>query len=439
VSLLGMPAENDWVLNTSYDDKTFLRDVLSYDLARRMGRYASRYRHCELVINDVYMGMYVLLEKIKVDKNRVNITKIKNTDVAGDDLTGGYIVKIDKTTGTADAGWYSNFASSVVNKSRVLFQVDVPKLADIVPPQLAYIKAQVNAMETALNKGDFLSPNADYKNFIDSDSFIDYFLLTELTKNIDGYRLSTYFYKNKDSKGGKFVMGPAWDYNLCYGNANYYDGWKTTDWVYDMNDTHLVQDGFLQPTWFKKLLNDTSYVRKAGQRWRSLRKTVFSGDRINNYLDSTATVISEGQNRDNLLWKTIGKYTWPNYYVGTTYQDELRWMKNWIQQRLAYMDSYLNTYGIVLANEEPRTPLKILNSYPNPSADEFTIAYEVLQAGQIKLQAVDMLGRVVAELVNQNQAVGQYQIRWKPQQTGTFLIDYQNNGVPVERVRVLKN
>ena len=115
----------------------------------------------------------------------------------------------------------------------------------------------------------------------------------------------------------------------------------------------------------------------------------------------------------------------------------VHWLKDWIQQRLAYMDAYLNTYGILLANE-PEKLLKILNSYPNPSTNDFTIDYQVLERGQVKLQVIDPLGRAIAELVNQNQAAGQYQINWKPNQSGSYIIDYQKDNVPVERLRVVK-
>ena len=96
-TLLGMPEESDWVLNATYNDKTLMRDVLSYDLANRMGRYATRTRYCEMMVNNNYEGLYILMEKVKKDKNRVDVSTLKLTDNTGDDVTGGYILKIDKT------------------------------------------------------------------------------------------------------------------------------------------------------------------------------------------------------------------------------------------------------------------------------------------------------------------------------------------------------
>ena len=109
VSLLGFPEESDWILFAPYNDKSLMRDVLVYKIAASMGRYASRSKFCEVVLNDEYIGVYVLLEKVKRDANRVNIKKLEPPDISGDALTGGYIIKIDKTDGENNDGWYSTY------------------------------------------------------------------------------------------------------------------------------------------------------------------------------------------------------------------------------------------------------------------------------------------------------------------------------------------
>ena len=108
VSLLGMPAENDWILNASYNDKTLMRDALAYLIAGKFMNYAPRVRHVELIINNQYQGVYILTEKIKRDKNRVDISDMDVNDNEGNALTGGYIFKIDKETGSnSGSGWVS--------------------------------------------------------------------------------------------------------------------------------------------------------------------------------------------------------------------------------------------------------------------------------------------------------------------------------------------
>ncbi len=106
---MGLPKETDWVLNAPFIDRSFLRNVLAYDLFRCMGRYASRTRYCELFLNGEYKGVYILMEKIKRDKNRVNISKADSAAVSGDELTGGYIFKIDKEDGAQRDGFFSKY------------------------------------------------------------------------------------------------------------------------------------------------------------------------------------------------------------------------------------------------------------------------------------------------------------------------------------------
>ena len=109
VSLLDMPEENDWVLYAPYNDKSLIRNVITYNLSNRIGRYASRTKYCELIINGEYLGIYVLMEKVKRNKNRINISKCEERDISGNDVTGGYIIKIDKEGGENNSGWYSDY------------------------------------------------------------------------------------------------------------------------------------------------------------------------------------------------------------------------------------------------------------------------------------------------------------------------------------------
>src|SRR6185369_7856764 len=125
-SLLGLPSEHDWVFNATYNDKSLMRDVLTYELARRTGRYATRWKYCELFINGAYQGIYVLMEKVKRDSNRVDISKLKPEDTTGNNLTGGYIIKIDKSTGNFSGGWTDSFPTYQGSPYKVYFQYDYP-------------------------------------------------------------------------------------------------------------------------------------------------------------------------------------------------------------------------------------------------------------------------------------------------------------------------
>jgi hypothetical protein len=442
VALLGMPEESDWVLNATYNDKTLMRDVLAYDLANRMGRYATRTRYCEMVINNNYEGIYILMEKIKKDKNRVDISTLKLTDNAGDDVTGGYILKIDKTEGSKSKTW--NTTLTVLGQNYTIpIQVDYPKATDITDAQFNYIKKYVTDFETSLKGTDYLNNKALWRDMIDLDSFVDYFLITEFTKNVDGYRLSTYFYKDKDSKGGKLKMGPAWDYNLSFGNADYLDGYKPTGWQFKVNDLAIPAKDtyFLSPNWWERLAVDSTFRYKASKRWEVLRKTAFNPDRISSWMDSTANTLQEPRVRNFSRWTgVLGKYVWPNYYVGATYQDETTWMKNWIRQRTEWLDTQLKIFGLPLANEEDITNKSPLRVFPNPTESETTIEYDVLKKGRVKINLYDLTGKLIKTVLDEDKNIKTYQVKlnYEGLSSGMYLVDYQIDDVPVERLKVIK-
>lgn len=222
VSLIGMPEENDWTLNATYNDKSLVRDALAYILAGEIMTYAPRVRHVELIINDAYQGVYMLIEKIKRDGNRVDISKLESDDNSGDAITGGYILKIDKESGSnSGEGWFSPYTPFPGAWQKTLFQIEYPDVDDITEQQKSYIKQHITSLEAVLAGSDFDHPENGYRKWMDEQSIIDFIIMNELTKNPDAYRLSTFLYKHKDSKGGKIFFGPVWDFNLGFGNVDY--------------------------------------------------------------------------------------------------------------------------------------------------------------------------------------------------------------------------
>ena len=341
VSLLGMPVENDWILYAPYSDKALMRNFLTFDLGRKMGHYAPRTVYCELVINGDYKGIYILMEKIKRDNDRVDIAKLDADDLAGDSLTGGYIIKVDKYTGTGGVDWLSDFPN--IGGGSLYIQYHYPQATALQPQQLDYIEHYVDSFEYALNGPNFTDTSIGYAKYIDVNSFIDFYIINELSKNIDGYRLSTYMHKDKESKGGKLTMGPFWDFNLAFGNANYCSGGITSGW--EVNGGC----GDSNPFWFERLLDDTLYQNKLKCRWEYLRVRSFHQDSLFNFIDSVALYLDDAQQRNFQQWPTLGTYVWPNYYVGSTYQDELNFFKTWIGDRLVWIDNNLggNCYEIL--------------------------------------------------------------------------------------------
>jgi len=330
VSLVGMPSENDWILHGPYSDKSHMRNMITFELGRKVGRYTPRTRYCEVIINEDYRGIYILMENIKRDENRVDIATLLPEDIEGDELTGGYILKVDKFTGDFEGGWTSPFPS--VGNNELTIQFHKPEIDGLHEEQMEYIQDHVTEFETALAGSNFMDPEIGYAPYIDEHSFIDLYLINEFSRNIDGYRLSTYFHKQKDSNGGKIVMGPWWDYNLSFGNADYCDGWIPEGWEVESSC------GDDNPFWFERLLDDSTYSNLTRCKWEDYRSDAWSAESIHGLIDSLQTSLAAANVRNFTRWDILGNQIWPNYYIGETYEEEVQILRDWIDDRLLWLD-----------------------------------------------------------------------------------------------------
>jgi len=336
VSILGFPPESDWILQGPYSDKSLMRNFLSYQWSNDMGRYAVRTRFIEMFVNtgggsismSDYVGVYVLMEKIKRNRNRVNITELEPADNAETEITGGYILKIDKLD-SDDQTFRTNIG--------VRLTYVYPKATEITPQQRSWIQGYIRDLESALFGPDFTDPVDGYAKYIDIDSFIDHHILVELTKNIDGFRLSTYMFKDR---GGKLNMGPAWDYNLSLGNADYYDGWNPQGWYHEVANLWTPgHEGYPSYEWYRRLFEDPEFELRYWDRWYSLRKGVLSTEKLLGDIDMYAVLLDEAQERNFSRWNILGRYLWPNWFIAHTHQEEIDWMKQWLESRLVWIDS----------------------------------------------------------------------------------------------------
>ena len=339
VSLLGLPKESDWVLNASYIDKSLLRNVLAFKIFNDMGRYSSRTKFCELIINGEYRGIYILQEKIKRDKNRVNISKLESTDTDENVITGGYIIKIDKVD-PGDKTWTSPYPPFSGAVQKIVYIYEYPDAEKINSAQAEYIKNYVTNFEKIMNTTNYNDPFYGYLNYIDLDSFVDMFLIFELSKNVDAYRLSTFFYKDRNKK---LCAGPIWDFDLTFGLPDYYEGWRTDGWQYKVP---LYNDFWQIPFWVSKLYNDPIFKNKFAKRWTELKNNILSYETISKFIDDCVSKISEARARNFEKWNQCfdGKtYIWPNKNYFTSYEDEINYLKNWIKQRLEWLDKNIST------------------------------------------------------------------------------------------------
>jgi hypothetical protein len=404
--LLSLPEEEDWVLFAPYNDKSLMRDALAYKLGRDLGGYAPRTRFCELVLDDVYQGVYVLIEKIKRDKNRLDISTLSSEEISGDDLTGGYIIKIDKFTGGGGDGWPSAYKPPYASDQEVFFQYEYPKAANIASEQRAYIQQYVRNFEDVLAGSTFADPVNGYSKYIDVDSFVDFLIIQEVTKNVDGYRLSTFFHKQKDSQGGKLVMGPIWDFNLGFGNADYCTSGNPEGFVLDFN-VLCSYDYWLIPFWWKRLMQDNNFRIKVANRWTELRTSTLSVNGIHTYIDSVYTVLNqESQQRNFKAWKVLNAYVWPNYYVGPTFKSEVDWLKSWVSQRLSWLDQHMPS--LVTAVALPENNSADVSVFPNPFSSDVSFNYTLQRPGPIRLRIFDSLGRAIHTVSLEHEEPGNY-------------------------------
>ncbi|MDB6037647.1 MAG: CotH protein, partial [Verrucomicrobiales bacterium] len=360
-SFFGLPAGADWILNNPYSDKPFIQNFLAQELFEKMGHYAVRRRFVEVFINTMggrinyprdYAGIYILLEKIKVDNNRVEIPKLTPYDTTEPDISGGYMFKKDK-----DSAGDLNFSTVGGNGfSPQALKIHEPTPATITTAQRVWIRNYLIQFEKALYATNWLSAKGTnhYSNFIDADSFIDYQWIVEFSKQIDGYRLSNYFSKDRN---GKVKMEPIWDWNLSFGNADYADGFNTTGWYYSTLDENshiwLHRLMFGTPSTFGTT-GDPDFNQKITDRWSVLRTNVFAPSNVLARVDELAGILNEAAARDFKKWPRLGTYIWPNpgfYATPTTYAGIISAMKTWISGRYKWIDSQF-----------PRSPLLGLNS-----------------------------------------------------------------------------
>jgi hypothetical protein len=376
VSLLGMPSENDWALIQNYNEKSLVRNLLSNKLYREMGHYAPRQELCEVLVNDVYQGIYVFSETIKRDNNRVDISRLNPDENTGDDLTGGYIIKIDYHT--PQDSWLSNYNPPEHPDQDVYFVYHYPKWDDITVEQKSYIQAFIDSMQSALFGNNFDDPVLGYRNFLDVPTFIDYLILSEVSRNVDGTKKSRYLYKEKSSENRLLHAGPIWDFDWAWkdiGSGN----WVKTDgsgWIWRTNDVYPANK---PPGWYYRLFEDGYFTNKFIERYQELRSSVIKIDRINSFIDSVVTYVGDAEERHFELWPINEGYIAPEPHPPSqTYAEEIDKLKDWISLRLSWLDENipLLTDNIITSVEaaEMETSARVTyNLYPNPVSDYLNI------------------------------------------------------------------
>lgn len=366
VSLLGMPKENDWILNSLAFDQTGMRDVISYELSEKLGQYTPRRVYCEVVINGQYNGLYVFMEKIKADDGRVNIDK-----------DGGHIVQTDRTDGHQ---WYWSMEgySGFWWPESAYFIHEYPKDENITQTQHNYIKNVFFDLQEKAGSHNTSIENG-IPSVIDISTFVDFMIMGEFSSNVDVYQLSTYFHKDNQ---GKLRAGPIWDYNLAYGHDEFGYRSRYDVWQFDNGDN-------TGPKFWKDLFDTDLFRCYFAKRWFEVTAegNALDFNLLCNRIDEIDTLITEAIARDNQRWHQMQQHAY-----------EVQEMKDWIQLRINWLNNNIGAYSDCYDIDLP--PLVISKIHYHP-ADLDTLNGNKLEFIQIDNNGdedVDLTGVYLREL-----------------------------------------
>ncbi|HET9956644.1 MAG TPA: CotH kinase family protein [Polyangiaceae bacterium] len=352
LKFLGMPKESDWVLHGPYPDKTLMRNALVYWIAREMyrlpdgkieaGRWSPRTRFTELYMNGQYWGVYVAIERIKADADRVDVDR-PAADAQSGDVSGGYIIRREGGGDGENNDWVSRV-------DQLVYTHHYPKPKDLSPAQTEFIRGYFDSFESMMLEDYWNDPSRGYPAWLDVTSTLDYFLAMEWTNNVDGYFKSVYMVKHAQSQGGRLSFGPLWDFDIALGNADYRNGDKVTNWVHNTTGTEASPykppgEVTFIPPYVRRLWGDEGFRLALRCRWEALRAGALSHDPIEAKLDAWAARLSDAERRDHMRWPVIGKRIWPNPVAWISYEAEIVYLKRFMRQRFEFLDVELAKLG----------------------------------------------------------------------------------------------
>lgn len=375
VSIFGMPAENDWILNSLAFDPSLIRDYLSYDMSRKLGNYASRTQYCEVVVNGDYKGLYVFQEKIKSNENRVNVVKIEKTDTSLPNLSGGYITKADRPDEGEKVAWVME-ETNFIN--------ELPKPENATAEQTAYIQGEFERFDANLYHYDLQN---GYQTVIDVPSFVDFMLVNELASNADVYQYSTYFHKDR---GGKLRAGPVWDFNLAYGST-FTTGSDVDKWQFD--------NGSKTGPWFwAGLFDNRTFSCYFSRRWNEVTATgkPLSYDVLASFIDNTLDYISEAIPREQQRWGTLGDNTEEGKLKDHT--EDVSRIKTFLATRINWITAHAGSYSGCSNVESPPLVITKLNYNPATSAEFPSNDIEFMAIQNIGSESVNLSGIYLSQL-----------------------------------------
>ncbi len=327
--LFGMNSHREWAVLADYFDKTFLRNITAFEISRitEMSWTPSSVSF-ELYLNDAYKGVYAMTEQVRVSKERFDIELVKPTDISGEALTGGYFLELDFH--------FDETYKFKTEKAKLPIMFKDPKKPTV--EQFNYVQSYYNLAEEVLYSENYRDSENGYRKYIDVESFINYYIVQELSKNVDGNMRGSCYMAIR--RNGKIEQPLVWDFDLAFGNADHItweQGASSTGW-----------DGWYIKTcspWFDRFFEDPQFVSELKDRWNELKPQL---DKLPNFIKERALMLDDAQTRNfstkesNGAGWVINKVDWNTSRVSGSYKAEINYLVTFVEKRIGWLDSNIN-------------------------------------------------------------------------------------------------
>lgn len=328
-SLLGMSTDKDWALLANYLDKSLLRNLTAFEISRKAEMsWTPASISVDFYLNGAYQGVYTLTEHVKVSSERLDMKLVKPTDISGEALTGGYLLELDFHY---DEPY--KFKTDLKRLPMMFKDPDEP-----TTEQYAYVKNFYNDAEKVLYSENFKDPVDGYRKYIDIESFINYFIVQEIAKNVDGNMRGSCYMAIRQN--GKIEMPLVWDFDIAFGNADHI--------TWEQGATSAEYDGWFIKTcspWYDRLFEDPYFVAEVKKRWNEVKPKL---ENLPDYIHKQSLLIKDAQVRNfspvvngGAGWD-INKVEWNTKRIRGSYDAELSYLMNFVEKRIVWLDTNIN-------------------------------------------------------------------------------------------------
>jgi hypothetical protein len=337
--IMDMPADGDWALLSPYPDKSLIRNALTYELGKSIGLQAPRYTFVEVYLNldsqplsvDDYQGVYLLTELLQIDKDRLNIKKLKKDDLTEPNISGGYLMQFNMQA-----------AEEPTVKGDGWKDLEIKQPADLQPQQLTWITNYIQNVHNAIHSYNPSNPQTGYPAYIDIDSFVNFIIQNEMARQGDSYMRSTFIYKDR---GKKLTAGPLWDFDLGYDcvtgimgipgmQYSTIEGWQFQPMFIGMGMGNTTD-------WYYTLMQDSNFQNKINSRWRELRMSTLSDSKIIAKIRNLTDPLSNAARRNFQKWRILNTSMVGGF--GTqrtqTWEEQITILQNFLLKRAAWLDN----------------------------------------------------------------------------------------------------